>query len=41
MGEGLGPAKLLASSFADWKQSKNGLVTVYDADGELLGNGEF
>ncbi|MEU0123102.1 hypothetical protein ABZ114_15660 [Streptomyces albidoflavus] len=41
MGEGLGPAKLLTSAFADWKQSKNGLVTVYDADGELLGNGEF
>ncbi|MGG7608926.1 hypothetical protein ACQ5JZ_05750 [Streptomyces sp. ZG43] len=41
MGEGTGPAKLLASSFADWKQSENGLVTVYDADGELLGNGEF
>ncbi|MBZ2408061.1 hypothetical protein ACWHAO_23560 [Streptomyces albidoflavus] len=41
MGEGLGPAKLLTSAFADWKQSKNGLVTVYDADGELLGTGEF
>ncbi|MBB4900067.1 hypothetical protein FHS37_004129 [Streptomyces griseostramineus] len=41
MGEGTGPAKLIASAFADWKQSENGLVTVYDADGELLGNGEF
>src|SRR5690606_31844260 len=41
MGEGAGPAKLIASAFADWKQSKNGLVTVYDANGELLGNGEF
>ncbi|MFE0574086.1 hypothetical protein ACFW21_18160 [Streptomyces albogriseolus] len=41
MGEGTGPAKLIASAFADWKQSKNGLVTVYDADGELLGNGQF
>ncbi|CAL9482306.1 hypothetical protein SUDANB176_03073 [Streptomyces sp. enrichment culture] len=40
-GEGTGPAKLIASAFADWKQSENGLVTVYDADGELLGNGEF
>ncbi|KES03623.1 hypothetical protein BU52_29375 [Streptomyces toyocaensis] len=41
MGEGTGPAKLIASAFADWKQSDNGLVTVYDADGELLGNGSF
>lgn len=41
MGEGTGPAKLLASAFADWKQSDNGLVTVYDADGELLGTGNF
>ncbi|MFE9707708.1 hypothetical protein [Streptomyces sp. NPDC005930] len=41
MGEGTGPAKLIASAFADWKDSENGLVTIYDADGELLGNGEF
>ncbi len=41
MGEGAGPAKLIASAFADWKQSENGLVTVYDAEGELLGNGNF
>lgn len=41
MGEGTGPAKLLTSAFADWKQSDNGLVTVYDADGELLGTGNF
>ncbi|AQS69214.1 hypothetical protein [Streptomyces pactum] len=41
MGEGTGPANLIASAFADWKQSENGLVTVYDADGELLGNGQF
>ncbi|MFC9464540.1 hypothetical protein [Streptomyces coelicoflavus] len=41
MGEGMGPAKLIASAFADWKDSENGLVTVYDADGELLGNGQF
>ncbi|MEY7976849.1 hypothetical protein AB8O53_11075 [Streptomyces pilosus] len=41
MGEGTGPAKLIASAFADWKQSENGLVTVYDAEGELLGNGNF
>ncbi|MCW1094519.1 hypothetical protein OJ963_11135 [Streptomyces sp. RS2] len=41
MGEGTGPAKLIASAFADWKHSENGLVTIYDADGELLGNGQF
>ncbi|MFK4543457.1 hypothetical protein RKD29_003053 [Streptomyces tendae] len=41
MGEGTGPAKLIASAFADWKDSDNGLVTIYDADGELLGNGQF
>ncbi|MGN3957748.1 hypothetical protein ACUJ8N_27120 [Streptomyces sp. ESR1.13] len=41
MGEGTGPAKLIASAFADWKDSDNGLVTIYDADGEILGNGQF
>ncbi|MFG2314321.1 hypothetical protein [Streptomyces tendae] len=41
MGEGTAPAKLIASAFADWKDSENGLVTIYDADGELLGNGQF
>lgn len=41
----LGPhqseGKLIASVFADWKQSKNGLVTIYDAKGEILSNGNF
>ncbi|WP_327707524.1 hypothetical protein [Streptomyces decoyicus] len=41
----LGPhqseGKLIASVFADWKQSKNGLVTRYDAQGEILSNGNF
>jgi hypothetical protein len=41
MGEGTGPAKLIASAFADWKDSENGLVTIYDAEGEILGNGQF
>ncbi|MFE9833962.1 hypothetical protein ACFYP4_02265 [Streptomyces sp. NPDC005551] len=36
-----GEGKLLASAFADWKDSENGLVTVYDKDGELLANGNF
>lgn len=33
--------KLLASAFADWRKSKNGLVTVYNVKGELLSNGDF
>jgi hypothetical protein len=33
--------KLLASAFADWRDSKNGLVTVYNVDGEILSNGNF
>ncbi|MGX1758145.1 hypothetical protein ACWIG5_14730 [Streptomyces lydicus] len=41
----LGPhqseGKLIASAFADWKTSKNGLVTIYDAKGEMLANGNF
>ncbi|MGV9556829.1 hypothetical protein [Streptomyces sp. NPDC003522] len=41
-----GNAKLLASAFADFqssrgKDSKNGLVTVYNADGDLLSNGNY
>lgn len=41
-----GSAKLIASSFADFqasrgKDSKNGLVTVYNATGEILGNGKY
>jgi hypothetical protein len=34
-------AWLIASAFADWKQSENGLVTIYNADGEVLDNGKF
>lgn len=41
-----GNAKLLASAFADFqssrgKASKNGLVTVYSADGDILSNGNY
>ena len=41
-----GSAKLLASAFADFqagrgKASKNGLVTVYNADGDVLSNGTY
>nr|WP_255306502.1 hypothetical protein [Streptomyces sp. Wb2n-11] len=34
-------AKLIASAFADWRDSKNGLVTVYDKDGEIMANGNY
>jgi hypothetical protein len=34
-------AKLLASAFADWKDSDNGLVTIYDKAGEIMSNGQF
>lgn len=33
--------KLIASAFASCYESENGLVTVYDKDGEILSNGEF
>ncbi|MET7904004.1 hypothetical protein ABZS86_22185 [Streptomyces sp. NPDC005355] len=41
-----GNAKLLASAFADFQAgrgqaSKNGLVTVYNADGDILSNGKY
>ncbi|WP_317443879.1 hypothetical protein [Streptomyces collinus] len=41
-----GNAKLLASAFADFqagrgKASKNGLVTVYNVDGDILSNGNY
>ncbi|WP_414507164.1 hypothetical protein [Streptomyces sp. NEAU-L66] len=41
MGPHQSEGKLIASAFADWKDSKNGLVTVYDVKGELLANGNF
>ncbi|MYY11891.1 hypothetical protein GT204_24035 [Streptomyces sp. SID4919] len=43
MGQGMGPSKLLASAFADWRKTDDGggLVTVYDADGEMIGNGNY
>lgn len=34
-------AHLIASAFADWKKAKNGLVTVYGANGKLITNGNF
>jgi hypothetical protein len=41
MGPHASDGKLIASAFADWKDSRNGLVTVYDAEGEILSNGNF
>jgi uncharacterized iron-regulated membrane protein len=41
MGPHQGEGKLLASAFADWRDSKNGLVTIYDKAGELLSNGNY
>lgn len=44
--EATAKGKLLASAFADFqesrgKSSKNGLVTVYNASGDMLSNGKY
>ncbi|PZT70546.1 hypothetical protein DN402_20060 [Streptomyces sp. SW4] len=36
-----GDGKLIASAFASCYESDNGLVTVYDKDGEILSNGNY
>ncbi|MFJ4562798.1 hypothetical protein ACIP4U_03605 [Streptomyces caelestis] len=36
-----GEGKLVASAFTSCYESKNGLVTVYDKDGELLANANY
>jgi hypothetical protein len=46
MGPHQSDGKLIASAFTDWqtsrgKDSKNGLVTVYDSRGEILSNGNY
>lgn len=41
MGPHQADGKLLASAFADWRHSENGLVTVYDIKGDLLSNGNY
>ncbi|UKY54539.1 hypothetical protein [Streptomyces inhibens] len=41
LGPNGGNGKLLASVFAEWQHSKNGLVTVYDEGGEILSNGNY
>lgn len=41
IGPHAGDGKLIASAFASCYSSKNGLVTVYDAKGDLLANGNY
>ncbi|TPQ21942.1 hypothetical protein [Streptomyces sporangiiformans] len=41
MGPHTGDGKLIASAFASCYESDNGLVTVYDKDGEILSNGNY
>lgn len=41
MSENNGDAKLIASAFASCYESKNGLVTVYGSDGDMISNGNY
>jgi len=41
LGENASDGKLIASAFASCYESDNGLVTVYDKDGEILSNGNY
>jgi hypothetical protein len=41
LGPHAGDGKLIASAFASCYDSENGLVTVYDKNGEVLSNGNF
>lgn len=41
LGEHGPDGKLIASAFASCYESDNGLVTVYDKDGEILSNGNY
>ncbi|CAM5607760.1 MULTISPECIES: hypothetical protein [Streptomyces] len=41
MSENNGDAKLIASAFASCYESKNGLVTVYGSDGDIISNGNY
>ncbi len=41
MGPHQGEGKLIATAFTSCYESKNGLVTVYDKDGEILANAQF
>jgi hypothetical protein len=41
LSENQGDAKLIASAFASCYESKNGLVTVYGSDGDMISNGNY
>ena len=41
LGDDAGKGKILAAAFAGCYKSKNGMVTVYDANGELLATGQY
>lgn len=41
LGPNASDGKLIASAFASCYESDNGLVTVYDKDGEILSNGNY
>ncbi|MFD6414848.1 hypothetical protein [Streptomyces sp. NPDC060194] len=41
VGPHAGKGKLIASAFASCHESGNGLVTVYDQDGEILSSGNY
>ncbi|WP_432190710.1 hypothetical protein [Streptomyces sp. bgisy027] len=41
LSENAGDAKLIASAFASCYESKNGLVTVYGSDGDMIANGNY
>jgi hypothetical protein len=41
MGPHQGDGKLIASAFTSCYESDNGLVTVYDKDGEILANANY
>ncbi|WP_307162684.1 hypothetical protein [Streptomyces rishiriensis] len=41
MGPNQGEGKLIASAFTSCYESDNGLVTVYDKDGEILANANY
>ncbi|MCX4920247.1 hypothetical protein [Streptomyces sp. NBC_00687] len=41
MGSNAGDAKLIASAFTSCYESKNGLVTIYGKDGDLIANANY
>ncbi|MGW5472867.1 hypothetical protein [Streptomyces chartreusis] len=41
LSDNAGDAKLIASAFASCYESKNGLVTIYGSDGDMIANGNY